>query len=409
MNDSSRWSGARAITNTRARRFAFFFGALFILLALFAIITARSSASAKKEDGDAKKAIGSDKESLNLSAEQLKKLDIGAVEQKSFEHAQDLIGIIDFNQDRTLPVYSPYQGRIGAIRVRAGDTVRRGEVLYTVLIPDLAQATVTLVSTAAAFHNADAILKRAQQLRETDSIPLKEYEQNQADQRAAEIAYESARKGMALFGLNEADVARLEESRKVGAEMPVRSPLSGRVTARSAADGLLVQPGAAPAPVTVSDLTTLWMVASVPESQIAAYRIGQLLSVRVPAYPDRTFNARISYVSDTVDPNTHRVSVRAEIPDPRHELKPQMTATFAATLGEADSSAAVPEDAVVREGDGSLTVWRSGEGGLLHRQTVQTGLRQNGWVQITAGLKVGDSIARKNALYLSSLNANAVR
>lgn len=380
-------------------------GSFFLLLALVAILRA---GPADAGANDAATTPTAEQDVVSLQKTQLEKVEIGPVEQRSFEKLQDSIGIIDFNQDRALSVFSPYQGRIASIRVRAGDTVSRGQVLYTVLIPDLAQAVSTLVSAAATLRNADSVLERATRLRETDSVPVKEYEQNLADQQTAETAYQTARKSMALFGLTDADVARIEKSRQVTAEMEVRSPLNGRVTARAAAEGLLVQPGSTPAPVTVADLDSLWMVASIPESDIAGYRIGQPLKVQVQAYPGKFFEARIDYIGDVVDANTHRVAVRAAIPDPQHQLKPQMTATFRATLGAAQLSPAVPDNAVVREGDGSLSVWVSTSEGSLRRRVVQAGLRQDGWVQILDGLKVGESIARSNALYLSNLNSSNV-
>src|SRR2546427_9850037 len=107
---------------------------------------------------------------------------------------------------------------------------------------------------------------------------------------------------------------------------------SGRVTARSAQPGLLVQPGSDPAPVTVSDLRTLWMVASVPESQFSAYRTGQAVQVRVQAWPGKVFEGKVSYVGDSVDADSRCLVVRAEVADPRHELRPQMTADFSITV-----------------------------------------------------------------------------
>ena len=340
---------------------------------------------------------------VQLTSEQLAELNVGIVESRTFESRRDAIGIIDFNQDMAVQVFSPYQGRIGSMLVRAGEDVTRGQVLYTVQIPDIASAASMLISTTGTLKVANQTLRRAQGLYETQSIALKELQQNTADQQAADAGYRAARKTLSLFGLTNKDIEDIEAQRKVDTEMQVRSPFAGRVTARAGAVGQLVQPGSGTAPLTVANLQTLWMVASVPESELASYSLGQLVSVKVPAYPDMTFTGKISYISDTADAATHRITVRAEVPNSKRLLKPQMLANFNITLGLPVSSVAVPANALAREGDGSISVWVTQDGSRFKRRKVQTGMLQNGMVQVLTGLAPGEKIARDKALFLSNL------
>ncbi|QHI99512.1 efflux RND transporter periplasmic adaptor subunit [Xylophilus rhododendri] len=351
-------------------------------------------------------------ETVRVSAAQLAALDIGPAGERTFQNLQQAIGNIDFNQDRTVAVSTAYAGRIARVLVKAGDEVQAGQTLYTVDVPDIAQAASTLISTAGSLRTANDTLKRAQALAQDNSIPQKELQQNQSDQQAADAAFRAARKTLQLFGLAEADIARIEREHTIDVEMPVRSPIAGRVTARAAQVGLLTQPGASPAPVTVSDLRTLWMVASIPESDFALYRIGQPVKVRVQAWPDRTFEGRISYLGDTVDANTHRISVRADVADPKRELRPQMLADFSISLSAPAQAPSVPAAAVVRETSGVNTVWVSAgtdaQGKLLKRRQVTVGRTDQGQVQIASGLQPGEQVARRNALFLSNLyEANA--
>ena len=340
---------------------------------------------------------------VQLASEQLAELNVGKVESRSFESRRDAIGIIDFNQDMAVQMFSPYQGRIGSMLVRAGEDVTRGQVLYTVQIPDIASAASTLISTTGTLKVANQTLRRAQGLYETQSIALKELQQNTADQQAADAGYRAARKTLSLFGLTNKDIEDMEAQRKVDTEMQVRSPFAGRVTARTGAVGQLVQPGSGTAPLTMANLQTLWMVASVPESELASYSLGQLVSVKVPAYPDMTFTGKISYISDTADAATHRISVRAEVPNNKRLLKPQMLANFNIMLGLPVSSVAVPANALAREGDGSISAWVTQDGSRFKRRKVQTGMVQNGMVQVLTGLAPGEKIARDKALFLSNL------
>lgn len=328
-------------------------------------------------------------------------------ETHAFTNVRHSIGVIDFNQDRTSKVFSPYQGRVSQVLVKAGDDVKAGQVLYTVAVPDMAQAASTLISASATLRNANETLKRAETLAKDNSIPQKEYLQAQADQQSAKAAYDAARQNLRLFDLSEADVGKIERDRKIGLEFAVKSPIAGRVTQRAAQPGQLVQPGTDPAPMVISDMRTLWMVASVPESEFSQYRLGQPVQVHVSAWPGKNFEGKVSYVGDSVDADSRRFVVRAEVADPEHVLRPQMTADFNITVAAAEDSLAVPAQAVVREGNGLDVVWlamgKDAKGPLFTKTTVVRGKTADGWVQIEQGLRNDQLIARKNALFLSSL------
>lgn len=344
---------------------------------------------------------------VRIAPDQAAALDVGPAEQKVFSNVRQTLGNIDFNQDRTIPVYTTYQGRIGRVLVKAGDDVKAGQVLYTVNLPDIAQAASTLISTAGALRASNETLRRAQVLAQENSIPQKELGQNRSDQQAAEAAYNASRKTLGLFGLSAAEIAGIERDHRIDVEMPVKSPIAGRITARVAQIGLLVQPGTAPAPITVADMRTLWMVANVPESDFGLYRLGQPVSVRVQAWPGKTFSGTVSYVGDAVDANTRRLVVRANVVDNGHLLRPQMLAEFRVTVAAPDSSMALPEAAVVRESSGVTAVWIATPGDAtgprFTRRTVTTGLSEGGTVQINSGLNTGERVVRKNALFLSNL------
>ncbi|CAM3840810.1 efflux RND transporter periplasmic adaptor subunit [Roseateles saccharophilus] len=342
-------------------------------------------------------------DTVRLDPAQVTELKLGPVETRPFQARREALGMIDFDQDHAVQVFSPYQGRIGRVLVRAGDEVRKGQVLYTVQIPDLAQAASALISAAGSLQVTSQTLQRAQGLAAGQSIPQKELQQNVADQQAADGAYRAARKTLGLFGLGSTDIDEIEKSRRVDTEMPVRSPLAGRVVARSAAEGLLVQPGAGNPPVMVADMRKLWMVASVPESEFGGYHLGQKLAVTVSAYPAKRFAGSLSYIGDVADPASHRIGLRAEVSDAGHLLRPQMLAQFTIELQAASDAPAVPENALAREGDGSISAWVTKDGQSFTRRKVVTGMTQDGSVQIVDGLKAGERIAKDRALFLSNL------
>ena len=133
---------------------------------------------------------------------------------------------------------------------------------------------------------------------------------------------------MRLFGKTDADIDRIIANRSADPTLVVPSPITGRITARNAAPGLFVQPGNAPAPYTVADIDTMWMLANVAEDDSPAFRVGQQVQVKLDAFPGRVFDGKITTIGATVDPNTRRVLVRSEVKDPQHQLRSGMFAEF---------------------------------------------------------------------------------
>jgi cobalt-zinc-cadmium efflux system membrane fusion protein len=123
------------------------------------------------------------------------------------------------------------------------------------------------------------------------------------------------------------------------------------------------------------------------------------VSVTTPAYPGRVFKAKVNYVAPALDPDTHRLPVRAVIANLDGVLKPDMFAQFRIDSGVIGRSPAAPETAVVREGD-TARVWTLEPDGALHIRPVVTGVVEDGMVQITQGLKAGDRVVSSGALFV---------
>jgi len=348
-------------------------------------------------------------QSVELSASEIERFKVEPVGEREFSIQREAVGNIAFNDYLSVPVFPPFQGKIISLFANAGDDVQKGSPLYTIDSPDLVQAGSTLISTAGVVRLTTRVLERAKKLFTVQGIPQKELDQATSDQQAAEGALKAARDAMRIFGKSDADMDRIIAWRKIDPVLVVSSPITGRVTARNAAPGLLVQPGNAPAPYTLSDVSTMWMLANVAEADFPFLQLGEAVDVTVKAYPNRVFHGRIVNIGASVDPTTHRVLVRSEINDPKHELRPGMFATFVIHTGTAVKSPAVPLNGVVREGDGSMTVWVTSDRKRLVRRTVTVGLQQDGFTQILDGLQPGELVATDGALFLSNALTAASR
>src|SRR5215472_12034448 len=340
--------------------------------------------------------------SVDLQEGLVASVKVQAVEERDFPIEKEAVGSIDFNGDMTVQVFAPYQGRIIELFAKIGDEVRKGQTLYTIDSPDLLQAASTLITTAGVLELTTRALIRLRDLAKTKAVPQKDLEQAISDQQAAEGANKAARDAVRIFGKTEEQIDRMVAERKVDPALVIPSPITGRITARNAAPGLFVQPGNAPAPYAVADISTMWMVANVNEADSPAFRVGQQVRVSVLAYPDRIFEGKISTIGASVDPTTRRVLVRSEISDPEHLLRPGMFATFVIRVSDPVRAIAVPADGVVREGDGTMSVWVTIDRRRFTRRTIKVGMHKGGFVQIIEGLQPRELVATEAALFLSN-------
>jgi membrane fusion protein, heavy metal efflux system len=340
--------------------------------------------------------------SVDLSDSQLDAVKVEPVEDREFPIEKDAIGSIDFNEELSVQVFTPYQGRIIALFASVGDDVKKGQTLFTIDSPDLLQAESTLIAAAGVMDLTTRNLARLKDLYTTRAVSQRELDQGASDQQTAEGNLRAGRDSVRLFGKTEDEIDKIVADRRADPTLVVKSPIDGRITARNAAPGLFVQPGNAPAPFTVTDISTMWMLANVAESDSPAFRVGQPVQVTLDAFPGRLFDGKVTTIGASVDPNTRRVLVRSEVKDPQHELRAGMFANFAIRVGGPIRSPAVPIDGVVREGDGTMTAWVTADRRHFSRRVVKLGEQRGGYWQILDGVRSGELAATEGALFLSN-------
>jgi membrane fusion protein, heavy metal efflux system len=343
---------------------------------------------------------------INLSDAQAKSITVEAATQRQFPQERGAFGSIDFNEDREVQVFTPYQGRIIEAFPILGDMVKKGQILFTIESPDLIQAESTLIAASGVLDLTTHALGRAKDLYAKQALAQKDLEQAESDQMTADGAFKAARDAVRIFGKTDAEIDSMVKRRQIDRVLVVPSPISGVVTARNAQPGLFVQPANPPAPYTVADISTVWLIANVNETDAAAYHVGDGVKVSLMAFPGRIFTGKISRIAPAVDPNIHRLLVRSEVPDPNHELRPGMFASFVIETGAPMTSTAAPMEAVIREPDGTDTVWVTTDHHRFAQRVVKIGIQRDGYRQILGGLKPGELIATKNALLLDNILNN---
>ena len=344
---------------------------------------------------------------LDLSDTQLASVKVEPVETREFPVEKQAVGSIDFNEDMETQVFTPYPGKIISLFASVGDDVKKGQKLFTIDSPDLLAAESNLIAAAGVLDLTTRNLARLRELYKTLAVAQKDLEQGISDQQTAEGNLRAGRDAVRIFGKSDAEIDKIVAARLADPTLVVPSPIDGRIVARNAAPGLFVQPANPPPPYIVADVDTMWMLANVVENDSPAFRIGQAVKVTLGAFPGRMFDGKVTTIGATVDPNTRRVLVRSDIKNPRHDLLSGMFGNFTIAIGAPVRSPAVPLAGVVREGDGTQTVWVTADRRKFTKRTVRIGDRREGYRQILEGLQVGELVATDGAIFLSNMLAIA--
>jgi cobalt-zinc-cadmium efflux system membrane fusion protein len=340
---------------------------------------------------------------VDLTPSQLNSIKFAPVGTYEFPVDKETVGSITFADDLSVQVFPNYQGKLIKCLAELGDQVQKGQPLYTIESPDLIQAESNLIGAAATLDLTTKELARAKELDGSSGVSQREYEQAVSDQQTAEGALKAARDAVRVFGKTDTEIDQMIASRKIDPALVVHSPISGEVTDFNGPPGLLVQPGNAPAPFTVSNVSVKWMLANVIESDISLYHLGQPVEVKVMAYPDRIFHGKVTKIYASVDPNTHRATIRSEIADPHNELRPNMLANFQIRVHKPVKAMSIPANGVVREPDGTMTTWVTTDRHHFVQRIVKTGLRTEDQVEILDGLHPGELVVTDGAVFLSNM------
>jgi cobalt-zinc-cadmium efflux system membrane fusion protein len=339
---------------------------------------------------------------FRATAQQLKTLTVETVQTHGFVSEELTEGKIAVNGDRATPVFSPYSGRVTRVIAGLGDTVKSGAPLATLEASEFVQAQSDLKLAAAQLKLARINETRKHALYDAKGGSLQDWQQSQSDLTSADTALNSVRNRLKILGRSDAEIADLERAQTINPVATLTAPIAGVVVDRQVGPGQYLQSGSGTPVFTIADPSSVWLLANVRETDAGLVKLGQSVEVRVLAYPKRAFKARVTYVAALVDSVTHRLPVRAEIDKRDGALKPEMFANFRILTSDASDSPAVPEGAVVYEGE-SAHVWVEAGDGLLSLRSIRTGRSNDGLVEVLEGLKPGERVVTKGGLFIDQV------
>ena len=337
---------------------------------------------------------------VHLSSAQLATLEINTVTTRAFRTEEVTDGRIALNGDTTTQVFSPYSGRVVRVLASPGEYVKAGAPLLRIEASEYVQAQSDLLNAAATLKLARINEERKHAAYDSKGGSLQDWQQAQVDLAAAENASTSAANRLRILGKSDKEIAGIETAKKTDAATFVVAPIGGVVTDRQVGPGQYIQSGASNPVFSIGDLSTVWLVADVPETDAPYIERGQTVEVRVLALPGQLFKAKLTAIGAQVDAVTRRVPVRATLANPDGKLKPQMFASFSIITSTGDSQApSVPEEAIVREGD-QARVWVVAQNNTLSLRSIHTGRSNDGMVEVLEGLKAGERVVTRGSLFI---------
>jgi cobalt-zinc-cadmium efflux system membrane fusion protein len=347
------------------------------------------------------------------SATEWASLTVEPVTERVFraEHATE--GKIAVNEDSSTPIFSPFAGRVTKLLVKPSDKVERGQPLFIVEATDTVQGLNDFVAALSALNSARSRLnlaqiveKRANDLYAGKAVPLKDWQQSQSDlttaqndMRSAETALEAAHNRLRILGRSEEQISSFQETRQISADTPIYSPIDGTVVQRKVGPGQFISSGASDPVFVIGDLSTVWLLAFVRETEASGVAVGQEITFSLLAMPGSQFKARIDYVAAAIDPATRRLLVRATIDNKDGLFKPEMFANVTIYSGGDHPSVGVPKQALIYEGE-RVRLWVAHDDKSIELRNVQTGLTNGDLVEVKTNLKAGEKIVTRGSLFI---------
>jgi Cu(I)/Ag(I) efflux system membrane fusion protein len=300
-----------------------------------------------------------------------------------------------------LPVYAGDDEDSSIVKVAPGKLQRTGvrsevvsdrTIIRQVRVPGTVQLDERNVSVVAT--RSDAFIDDVENVTTGDLVckgqPLLKLYSPEINAAAAQLiaspGFDGSRRRLKNLGVGDEAIAEMERTRKVPLSITWYAPRSGFVLERNAIEGMKAAAGAVL--FRIADISTMWVLADVPEYDLGAIKVGQNVTIRVRSFPDRIFTGHVNLIYPQVAKQTRATKVRIEIANPDGVLRPDMYADVQIATGTGNPVLAVPDSAVIDTGTRKIVILDMGEG-RFKPQEVATGAQGGGFTEIRTGIASG--------------------
>ncbi len=326
----------------------------------------------KVSDGPADVSSKSNMEGmLTLTSEKQVLANVSTVKIKKERLLKELsaYSYLDFAEQSRKTIPAKFNGRIEKLFVdKTGDYITKGQALFEIYSPDLVQA------------QNEYLIALDKTTDKNNSFT------------------EASRKKLELFGLTSNQIDELKNESDVKLSLTYYSPVSGTVIEKKVQEGMYVNEGTAI--YEIAELSTLWNIAEVYETDLSSIKIGSKVKLKLKAYTGEQFTGKVTFIYPVVNPQTRTVKVRSEFSSQNSKLKPQMYGETVFSY-DAGNGLLVPADAVIFSGSRNV-VWIKTSDGMFEARNVQLGLKFGDKYQVLSGLNEDDDVAARGGFLIDS-------
>lgn len=330
-------------------------------------------------------------------------IQIQTVAQGIFQTHRDFPGTIKADENALAEITALVRGRLVKVDADLGRNVKAGERLALLYSKELGMAQSGFLKAHAKLHVAEHAFSRAKFLLQEKVIGKGEFQRREGDLVSARAEAKEAYNQLKLLGMSDSDIAGVKRTQEIHSEVPIVAPFAGRVIHRNVTVGEVVE--TIQKLFTVADLSTVWVLADIPEKDIGFIQHRREdsggVEVQVSAYPGELFRGSIVYAGDVLDPATRTMRVRVEVANPDGRLKPEMYAIVRVLSKPEPDVIAIPKAAVQQDRGESVVFVRVGER-QFGRRVVHIAEQNDEQARVIAGLAGGEEVVVSGAYMLKS-------
>ena len=325
-------------------------------------------------------------------------IQVTEVQSQDLSETLRVAGQIDFDEQALTRIGASVTGRVTQIQAQLGDVVNKGDTLALINSSELSGSQLAYLKARSEKELHRRAVERAKTLFDADVISAAELQRRENEYEIASAETRAAQDQLRVLGVSAKAIERLASTGAIDSVAGVVATIKGVVVERKIAAGQVVQPS--DVLFAVADLSRVWALAQVPEQQISHVKVGQSVSIEVPALANEKLVGKLIYVGQTVNPDTRTVLVRTELDNKNGRLKPSMLASMLIESGPV-KRVVVPITAVVRQDDADHVFIEESDK-HFRLIPVKLAVEQNGHRVVLEGLKPGMRIVSDGAFHLNN-------
>jgi len=370
-----------------------------IAAAVMALVSALSFTGCSSKPNSNPQTAAVTASNVTLSAAQRQNIHFYTVQPSKYHKKIDAAGVVDFDNDQATSVLAPFSGPVSRLLVSLGSEVKQGDPLAEVDSPDFATAISTYRKALTTAATARRLADLDKDLVQHHGVSQREAEQAETDAIGAEADRYAALQTLVSLKVEPQAIRDIEKGLPIAHPAGIiRAPIAGTVVEKLITPGELLQAGTT-ACFTVADLSRVWVMAQVFDSDLASVSVGDSAEV-ITGIAANNFSGTVDNIAALVDPDTRSVVARVVVSNPGKFLKKQMYVRVLIEAREESTGMLIPVSAIFRDDVKLPFVYVTQPDGSFARRHVTLGYRADDQYDIVAGLQAGDKVVVEGGIFV---------